>query len=95
MVAPSITVAFSPDGRMLATASTGSTVRLWVVAKGGLLSAPIRHEKAIRAIAFSPDGRLVATASDDGAMRQWDAMTGAPVGSPVARCPSHCGVLQS
>ena len=59
-----------------------SEVRLWDVAKGGLLSPPIRHAKAVRAIAFSPDGRLVATASDDGAMRQWDAMTGAAAGSP-------------
>ena len=75
-------VAFSPDGRMLATASADRMVRLWDVAKGGLLSSPIRHEKAIRAIAFSPDGRIVATASDDGAMRQWDAMTGGSVGSP-------------
>jgi WD40 repeat protein/serine/threonine protein kinase len=77
-------VAFSPDGRMLATASADQMVRLWDVAKGGLLSAPIRHEKAVRAIAFSPDGRLVATASDDGAMRQWDAMTGAAVGSATS-----------
>ena len=75
-------VVFSPDGRMLATAGADQMVRLWDVAKGGLLSSPIRHERAIRAIAFSPDGRLVATASDDGAMRQWDAMTGGRVGDP-------------
>jgi eukaryotic-like serine/threonine-protein kinase len=74
-------VVFSPDGRMLATVGADRALRLWDVAKGGLLSAPIRHEKAIRAIAFSPDGRIVATASDDGAMRQWDAMTGAAVGN--------------
>jgi eukaryotic-like serine/threonine-protein kinase len=75
-------VVFSPDGRMLATVGADRALRLWDVAKGGLLSSPIRHEKAIRAIAFSPDGRIVATASDDGAMRQWDAMTGGPVGRP-------------
>jgi eukaryotic-like serine/threonine-protein kinase len=91
-------VAFSPDGRMLGTVSEDQMVRLWDVAKGGLLSPPIRHEKTVRAIAFSSDGRLAATASEDGGMRLWDAMTGAGVrnaslhGAPVtALCFSPDG----
>ncbi len=85
-------VAFSPDGRMLATASADLSVRLWDVAKGGLLCSPIRHEKTVRAIAFSPDGRILATASDDGAMRQWDAMTGAVVGTASLHGAAVTGV---
>jgi WD40 repeat protein/serine/threonine protein kinase len=76
-------VAFGPDGRMLASAGDDRTARLWDLAKGSPLCAPIRHEQTVRALAISPDGRLVATASDDGTIRRWDALTGAPNGEPI------------
>jgi WD40 repeat protein/serine/threonine protein kinase len=76
-------VAFSPDGRMLATLSTDRTARFWDLAQGAPLFSPIRHEHAVRALAISPDGRLVATASGDGTVHSWDAMTGAPAGDPI------------
>jgi WD40 repeat protein/serine/threonine protein kinase len=78
-----LAVAFSPDGRRLATGCGDRTARLWDVAQGMPLSTPMSHEGAVRSIAFSPDGRLIATTSDDGTMRRWDALTGAPVGSPI------------
>ncbi len=70
-------VAFSPDGRRLATACADGTAQLWDVARGSRLSSPMDHPAAVRAVAFGPDGRLAVTVAADGAVRLWDAMTGA------------------
>ncbi|MEW2558571.1 nSTAND1 domain-containing NTPase, partial [Streptomyces griseorubiginosus] len=68
-------VAFSPDGRTLATA-TDENLRLWDVTTGHLLHTLIGHTSDVYSVVFSPDGRTVATASDDHTARLWDASTG-------------------
>src|SRR5262245_10602236 len=58
-------LAFSPDGRMLATGSFDKTVKLWDMKSGQELATLIGHEESIATLAFSPDGRILATGSRD------------------------------
>jgi len=69
-------VAFSPDGRLLATASWDETARLWDPATGEHLRALTGHTDQVWGVAFSPDGRLLATTGRDNTARLWDPATG-------------------
>jgi WD40 repeat protein len=66
-------LAFSPDARLLATASSDLTGGLWDTATGRRLRRYVGHTGFVRGVAFSPDGRFVATASADGTARLWNA----------------------
>src|SRR5689334_7464059 len=59
-------VAFSPDGRALASGSLDHTVRLWDTATGKVRAALRGHKEPVRTVAWSPGGRLLAFGSDSG-----------------------------
>jgi WD40 repeat protein len=77
-------VAFSPDGHTLASASADKTLRLWDTRTQTQLGAPLTgHTNTVYSVAFSPDGRTLATASSDKTVRLWDTRTHNQVGKPL------------
>jgi WD40 repeat protein len=84
---PVYAVAFSPDGRILFTASSeekgggkNGTAQLWSAKTGKRLGSALRHEGIPVGLPFSRDGKAVATARRDGTARLYSVETGQPLG---------------
>ena len=74
-----ICIAFSSDGRILASGSLDKTIRLWDVSTGKLLHTLTGHKEEVHSVSFDPDGRILASGSLDKTIRLWDASTGKPL----------------
>src|SRR5882672_6180584 len=67
-----ISVAFSPDGKILAAGGYDRMVKLWDVTSGKQIGTLQGHGAVVFSIAFSPDGKTLASASADGTVKLWN-----------------------
>ena len=95
-------IAISPNGKTLASASDDKSIKLWNLSTGACTDTLHGHTDAVLCVTFGPDGKTLASGSADNTIRLWQVNTGkntailrghtemvpCVVFSPMARC-SH------
>jgi len=84
-------VAFSPDGKIIATTGGFGTVLLFNTSDGSLAKVLTGHTDWVSSVAFSPDGKLLASGSGDGTIKIWNVSNG----SCIKTLTGHTGWVSS
>jgi WD40 repeat protein len=71
-----VSVAYNPNGKMLASGSSDKTIKLWDAASRRELRTLAGHTDNVTSVAFSPNGRMLASGSDDKTIKLWDVASG-------------------
>ncbi|AKG21309.1 AAA-like domain-containing protein [Calothrix sp. 336/3] len=84
-------VAFSPDGKTLASGSWNKTIKLWNVTTGKEITSLTGHKDYVSSVAFSPDGKTLVSTSSDHIVKLWNVATG----KEIASLTGHQGSVNS
>jgi WD40 repeat protein/energy-coupling factor transporter ATP-binding protein EcfA2 len=82
-------ISFSPDGKMIASASEDKTVKLWSI-EGRELHTFKGHSSKVTSVSFSPDGKTIASASEDKTVKLWSIE-----GTQLHSLKGHSGAVTS
>ncbi len=86
-----LSIAFSPDGKLLVSSGEDHSIKIWDMATGRVLRSVSGHALAVESVALSPDGKLLASGSDDHMVKLWDAASGRELLSLI----EHTGAVSS
>ncbi len=67
-------VAWSPDGKWIASGSNDNTAQIWNASNGSHVHTYRGHSDRVEAVAWSPDGQRLASGSDDKTVQMWQAV---------------------
>jgi len=84
-------VAFSPDGKTLASASYDNTIKVWNLQSEKPIATLAGHSSSVYSVAFSPDGKTLASASYDKTIKVWDLQSQ----KPIATLAGHSSSVHS